>query len=329
MATRQEKPPMQPTAPADNAQGWDQRLYPGLRVEGVPADLCATLVQAAGTLGVEAEHFLATLRAFMTAPSGTGRSRASGEAFLWQLEAAAARLRPAAETFELATQAYLSALDEHFTGLRAQAAAGEAAAEPWWSAPHDAVDPSALELCLRQCGFSYRHAVISRLTPSIEALSEHLSLLLHALSTLPPAGVLPIPALYAGLSELASTFQGHVVPHLLADGTQQAAGLPAAVQRLHALDASEDRSIEADLAWARGQLHEVRWIAEQTRANRQDVSTRRGILGGLLRRAAAPGRISSSGPEAWLALAEREWQGTISDLEALRSQSNAVGSSVP
>ena len=306
------------SAPGHFGLRWDERLYPGLRVEAVPAESRAALIQAIGALGVEAEHFLGTLRTFLVPPATVPRSRHVGELFLWQLEASAARLRVCAEAFELATHAYLSALNEGLPDLRD--GSRNSADDPWWSAPPDEVgDVSALDLCLRTCGFSYRQAVTAQVTPSVETLAEHLSLLLHALDTLPPAGILPVPALSAGLLELASTFQGHVVHHLLSDSTSDPSGLPAAIRRLRVLDASEDRSVEADLAWARAQLHEVRAIAEQAHLDERDSSSRRGGLAGLLRRDPARARRTpSSSRGAWSAAAEREWHETISALESIQ-----------
>jgi hypothetical protein len=160
--------------------------------------------------------------------------------------------------------------------------------------------------------------VAARLTLSVEALAEHLSLLLHALETLPPAGILPVPSLAAGLLELASTFQGHVVSHLLSDTAPDAPGLPAAIRRLRALDAADDRSVEADIVWARGQLHEVRAMGTRTQTDAPAAPARRGILRGLLRRGAAPGRATpASRREAWIAAAEQDWQATIVSLQSI------------
>lgn len=317
---------MRAGAHEDRAQSWDQRLYPGLRVELVPGETRAALVQAAGALGVEAEHFLGAVRAFLAPPPGTPRSREMGERFLWQLEASAGRLRPAAASFELATQAYLTALEAGDPELRRTSSAAPDAAEPWWPLVEDDESQLAsLDLCLRQCGFSYRQAVAARLTSNVEALAEQLSLLLHALGTLPPVGVVPLRALYAGLDELASTFQGHVVPHLLASTSPDKPGLVAGIQHLRELDAAGDRSIEADLAWAQEQLREVRQLGAQQAAAQPDAA-RRGGLAGLFRRAAPQPAAPTSGPRAWVDLAEREWRETISALESVRTQAAQASS---
>jgi hypothetical protein len=320
---------MQRATQRDRAPRWDQRLYPGLRVEAVPAETRAALVQAAGALGVEAEYVLGMVRAFLTPSAGEPRSRERGELFLWQLEASASRLRPAAATFEVTTQSYLAALTESYPEMRGGAHLQHSDAEPWWpAAPDEIGELASLDLCLRRCGFSYRHAVAVRLTPTVEALAEQLSLLLHALDTLPPVGVLPLPVLYAGLDELASTFQGHVVPHLLADISPDKPGLLAGIRRLRELDASEDRSIEADIVWARAQLSEVSRIGEHTLAEQRPAAgASRGGLMGLFRRA-APARAPSFSSRAWVTVAEREWHETIAALESIRTQANAVKSSI-
>src|SRR6185437_15624597 len=138
---------MQRTATDQLAPHWDQRLYAGVRVEAVPAERRAALVRAVGALGVEAEYFLATVRAFLAPAPRAARTREAGEVFLWQLETSAARLRPAAETFELATQAFLAALDESDPELRAGAGTQAAGAEPWWLEPADQLgELSALDL---------------------------------------------------------------------------------------------------------------------------------------------------------------------------------------
>jgi hypothetical protein len=307
-------------------QRWDERLYPGLRVPAISAETRATLIQALGVLGVEAEHLLDVVTTFTAAnPSGRG-TRAQGEGFLWQLEGSALRLRETSASFEMATQAFLADLVESLAQLRpavSGAAKMDESGGPWWPSLEANFTPAAsIDLCLRQCGFSYRHAVVSHLAPSVEALAENLTTLLHALSTLPPAGVLPSTALHDGLYELARDLQGHVVPHLLGDMHPDTPGLLSGIRRLRELDATEDRSITADLTWARARLEELEQIKAQVRAAPTRPS-HVGLfsVGGLFRRASRPGAMSAAtSPRAWIELAEREWRDTITALEAIRSQ---------
>jgi hypothetical protein len=305
---------------------WDERLYPGLAVAAVPGEVRAALAQALGALGVEAEHFLQLVASFTRGGPAGPTTRAAGEAFLWQLDASARRMAADAESFELAAQSYLAALESAAPEVRASRPAdgGTLAdqAEPWWSAS-DATSPMGepLELALRRCGYAYRHVVAAHLAAHVEAIGEYLALLLHALRTLPPAGVLPLPTLYAGLYELTATFQGHLVPHHLSDLSPDRPGLISGIALLRQLDATEDRSIAADLTWARGQLAEV----ERTAANLPASATAQPRpsawqgLTGLFRREPANGASRPVTPRAWAEDAQREWRATIGALETLRA----------
>jgi hypothetical protein len=268
---------------------WDRRLYAGLRIAWVSTEVRSSLAEALGEVGVEAEYFLSLLSSF----PGPGRpGRAQGDAFLLRVEAAARRLRRVAAVMEIATQGYLSALaagdpeigqggDVWWPPLRRQTLAGE-----------------PIELRLRRCGYSYRHVVTVHLASNLEAIAEHMALVLHALSTLPPAGIVPAGALYTGLDELTSMLQGYLIPRHIADLNDQTPGLLSGIAHLRQLDASEGNSLETDLAWASAQYaftHALRGRA---------------------------GRNPTGGPQAqqWIEAALRDWQETIVILTRLRDE---------
>lgn len=278
-------------APAPRGASWERRLAVGLRLAAVPENVQADLVQTLGTVGVEAEFLLALLRDFPLVGAAT---RERGAVFLTHLDAWARRVLTAGNALEAATQSYLAALETAFPGLRAAAAAGDV----WWpelppiTAPGDRV-----ELWLRRCGYAYRHVVAAHLASQLDALTEHLATLLQALHTLPPAGTLPLPALYQGLDELTATLQGYLIPQQLLKADQHAPGLLPGLARLRALDARDDTSLASDVAWAHAQY----------------AQARAAVLAGTPRRAGLPtgGRVPSG--------ALREWQRVIASLEALEA----------
>jgi hypothetical protein len=265
--------------------GWDMRLYAGLRVPSVPDDLRGGLVNALGQAGVEAEFLLALLRGF----GGPGmQPHARGEVFLLQLQAAGRRLCAAGDALEIAIQGFLNALEAAYPGLRGEVRPDEV----WWPpASGDALPGEAIELRLRRCGYAYRHVIAAHLGITLEAIAEQMTQLLHALSTLPPAGVVPAGALYAGLYEISSSFQGYTIPTHIMSLDQRAPGLFASIARLRALDAREDTSLAADIAWAHAQY--------------------------ALARAAVPQGDTSY----WGLSALRDWQHVLADLESLQLRS--------
>jgi hypothetical protein len=264
---------------------WDLRLYAGLRVPCVQAEVRDALARALGDTGVEAEHILALMTNFVRVAPPTKKT---GDAFLLGLEAACQRLRRVALALEIATQSYLAALESGYPSARLT----EAQEDVWWP-PFAGYTLSGepLELRLRRCGYAYRHVVATHLASNVEAVAEHMALILHALATLPPAGVLPASALYTGLSELTSTLQGYVIPHHVTDLNEATPGLLTGIARLRTLTLTDDSSLDGDIAWARAQLT----FANQLHAG-------------------------SAGPRVgqWAQSAAREWQGTISALEAMR-----------
>ncbi|MGH2515967.1 MAG: hypothetical protein ACRDHP_09965, partial [Ktedonobacterales bacterium] len=154
-----------------------------------------------------------------------------------------------------------------------------------------------LELRLLRCGYAYRHVVTAHLAANIEPVAEHLALILHALTTLPPAGVLPASSLYLGLYELSSAMQGYIVSHHMTGMNEQTPGLLTGIAWLRGLDSHDDTSLDSDIAWAHAQYAFARRIAAP------DVLP--------------PGMSPGTG-HAWAALALRDWQDTIAALERLR-----------
>ncbi|MGZ3581960.1 MAG: hypothetical protein ACXWP6_04370 [Ktedonobacterales bacterium] len=236
-------------APQDTIATWDRRLYSGLRVNCVPAEVRAALAEALGNIGVEAEFLLMLVNAF---PDPQAPSRQHGEAFLLRLEASAQRIQHAAEALEVATQSYLTALDAGYPTVRAESEH----AEIWWQAfSYVGIGGEPLELRLRHCGFAYRHVVATHLASNVEAIVEQMALTLHALNTLPPAGTLPAATLYQSLYELSSTLQGYVIPHHITNTSESMPGIFTSIRYLRALTAQEDTSLASDIAWAQAQYN--------------------------------------------------------------------------
>lgn len=272
------------------AVGWEQRLYTGLQLSGIDEPQLA-LARSLGEMGVEAEFFLLLTGSEASLARG---GRATAEYFLQQLEDSCRRICAAATSLEVATQGYLAALEARFP----QAHLADTEAEPWWPA-FSGYAPAGepLEMRLRRCGYSYRHAVAVHLGSAIEAVAEQLALTLHALYTLPPAGVLPISALYHGLYELSSALQGHIVPHHITESASESPGLLMGIALLRLLDQREDHSIGADIAWAQTQLAQARETLARVGAVRSPVMT--------------------PDTAAWVARSVREWDDAVRQLVAL------------
>jgi hypothetical protein len=289
LATRTNLTNLATSTPAPGAlaagSDWESHLYSGLRMAHVPGEVRAALASALGTMGVEAEYFLSLLTTF----SGVDRpSHDLADTFLRRLDAAARRVYHAADTLEIATQGYLSALETGYPGMRIE----DAEVDPWWPAPQDyEVGGESLELRMRTCGFAYRHVVGVYLANNVSAIASQMTLLLYTLTNLPPAGVLPMGSLYQGLYELSSLFQSYIVPHHIGDLDAKTPGLLTGIERLRRLDAEEDTSLQSDLNWAEGQLRSV-----------QDFLNTRNI---------------SPAQREWAMTAAHEWQETIRLLTGL------------
>ena len=280
---------------------WDNRLYQGLRVAAVEPEIRGALARALGEVGVEAEFFLLLVNGF----PGAGRpTHVRGQAFLRQLEGAGQRLIAIAAALELATQGYLSALEAAHPELRGATSENE---DVWW--PPFAgytLEGEPLEARLRRCGYAFRHVSETYLSTHVEAILDQLALTLYALSSLPPAGVTPLRALYQGLYELSSSLQGDIVPHHIRSASAQYPGLLASISRLRGLDAQDDTSIAGDLAWAQ---------AQYTYAYNAYMHT-----------GASPARINASAhtgdTHTWAAQATNEWRTVIGFLEHLRTSAS-------
>jgi hypothetical protein len=290
---RAAAPTLQRLAPGDTAleagAGWESRLYSGLRMPRLPADTSGRLAEALGTLGVEAEYFLKLLAGF---PANGEPSHIQGVIFLSQLEAAARRLYHTADTLEIATQGYLTALEASYPEVRGQ----NADTDPWWPAPENFELPGeSIELRMRRCGFAYRHVVEVYLGANISAIASQMALVLNALTILPPAGVVPASSLYQGLYELSSAIQGHIVPRHIGDLDAQTPGLLTGISRLRRLDVEEETSLQNDLLWAQAQLESVQNFLKTA-------------------------KISNASRE-WAKMAATEWRQTIQLLGTLRPPS--------
>lgn len=296
----------QPGEPDAAFGGWERRIYSGLLFSDIPDDVREALSRALGAAGVEAEHLLRLLATF---PGPSGPSPAAGAHLLDQLQSFARRFLDAANSLELATQSYLTALQ-----LAEAGAIEPTGGEPWWPPfAGYAAGGESLELRLRRCGYSYQQAVALRIGPLIEALAEQMALLLHALRTLPPAGTVSTQVLARGLDELADAMQGDVAQHLLRDMSDEYLGLPSAIARLQASAAPDaataKASLAADLAWARAEY-------ERTVASAPGASERPSKPGFFARLFGGSARIDAS--QRWSASAAREWRELIAALEALQ-----------
>lgn len=289
---------------------WEQRLYAGLRLPGLDEPQVA-LARALGEVGVEAEFFL--LLTGSDAPLAGG-ARATADHFLQQLEVSCRRICTAAASLEVATQGYLAALEARYP----QARLAESVAEPWWPTfAGVAFTGDGLELRLRRCGYSYRHVVAAHLGGNIEAIAEQLALTLHALNTLPPAGVLPIPALYHGLYELTSALQGYVVPHYITESAPESPGLLMSLHLLLALDQQEDTSIQADITWVQAQLAQAR----ETLAR---LGVKRSPFAALARLGGKSSPSVTPDTAAWVARSVREWEDALKQLTSLARDAQAA-----
>ena len=268
-------------------RGWERRPLAGLTVASVAPQTRYALVRALGEAGVEAEFFLTLVRVVSALRPVFPRGRR--RLLLLQLLAAAQRISRVAASLEVATQGYLAELARTNPEVRDASEQDEV----WWSAfAGYALEGESLDLRLRRCGFAYRHVVELHLTVSVESIAEQMALTLHALHSLPPAGVVPMRSLYQGLYELSWAWQGDIVQHHLLDLGSQAPGLLTAIARLRTLDSSDDTSIESDLAWVHGQVARLRGAAP------------------------VPGRRAAGGSS--VDLAALEWNETIIALEQLQ-----------
>lgn len=290
--------------------GWEQRLYAGLRLPGIDESQVA-LARALGEMGVEAEFFLLLTG---SEASLAGATRAVADHFLRQLEDSSMRIATSATTLEVATQGYLAALEVRYS----QSHLADVPAEPWWPTFSGfTLAGESLEIRMRRCGYAYRHVVAAHLGSNIEAIAEQLALTLHALHTLPPAGVLPISALYQGLYELSSALQGHVVPHHITESAPESPGVLMGLGLLHLLDQQEDHSIPADITWIQSQLAQAR----ETLAR---LGVKRSPIAALARLGAKHAPLMTPDAAAWVARSIRDWEDALTQLTALAREQQVV-----
>jgi len=296
-----------------DAGAWDGRLVRGLSMPGIAPEVSEALVTALGALGCEAEFGLALLRVSDEVPRPT---HAQGEQWLRQCYGLCQRLVRLSADFEVASQAYLAALDQWAVQASKTAAAAaqldrsrdswgaqfDATPDVWWPERGDiAVENEAQDFWLRRAGYSYRHIVNIGLAAHLEALAEALNLVLHALRTLPPGGVLTRASLALGLETLSATFEGDLIPHHMLDLDARHVGLQTGILTIARLDPST-ADLAADVAWARGEL-------ERARAT-------------LLGSRNGPGRVTrpltAVTGNLWQKQIVTEWERTVALLEALR-----------
>jgi hypothetical protein len=266
--------------------GWETRIYPGVQIAGASFAARSALASALGEAGVEAEYFLGLLASF---PGPDQPSPEAAERLYNALDAWASRMATVAASLEVATQGYLSELDTLHPELHGAAGA----LDVWWTplAGYMAAgEPLALRL--RRCGQSCRSVVESRLPALVAGIGEQMALLLHALSSLPPAGVAPVRTLYEGLNEITMALQGDVVLRRIRDLSQTSPGLVTTVSRLRA-QLGAPAPLDADIAWARAQLAELR-AAE--RSEPRGLVAR--LLGGF-RRKSATARPRDKASQEW------------------------------
>jgi hypothetical protein len=307
---------------------WEARLVRGMALPGIAPDVCDALVTALGALGCEAEFGLNLVAITATAPRPT---HDQGDQWLRQCYGLCQRLVRLGADVEVATQGYLAALGQSADPFAvssasrdAWAARFDAAPDVWWP-PENASAPAGepIEVWLRRAGYSYRHCVTLGVPAHIEALGETLHLVLHALGTLPPGGILTRASLALGLETLAAAFQGDLIPHHLLDLDAWHVGLLTGISTLAQLNGAAD--LNADLAWARGELARARAALTQ---RGPDASFNRGPDASFNRGPDIPvwqanGSGTSSHPlpsttgNLWARQLVAEWEHTLAQLEAL------------
>ena len=292
-------------------ESWDLRLIQGFTLPGVPEEVRAGFVTALGALGCEAEFGLNLLQTPLRQPRPT---RAQGEQWLRQCYLLGVRLQRISGEFELATQSYLGAM--------ALAAPLPAAMRParnhlpdgwgerfdatpgvWWPVQGSiAIDREPIEFWLRRAGFAYRHCISIGLPSHIDALEEALSLVMHALRTLPPSGVVTREAIAISLLTLTTEMEGDLVPHHLHDLDARHIGLLNGIATLLRLTPAAGADLAADVAWARGELARARAIVMAEPATRGPVTR----------------PLQSKSGDLWARQMLREWEETVAQLEHLR-----------
>ena len=293
---------------------WDMRLVRGIAMHGIAPESSDALVATLGALGCEAEFGQTLLRISEEVPRPT---HAQGEQWLRQCYGLCQRLSHLSMDFEVAAQSYLNALDlldarpvsphPSTSGDRSKShdswsAQFDATPDVWWPERGDiALESEPLDIWLRRAGFSYRHIVTIGLPEHFEALAEALGLVLHALQTLPPSGVLARTSLALGLQMLSSTFEGDLIPHHMQDIDQRHVGLLTSLATIAQLDGNEAR-IEHDIAWAQAELARAREMLVVKRGVGRVTRPLTLVTGNL-----------------WARQLVAEWERTVAQLESMRA----------
>lgn len=303
---------------------WDIRLVRGMAGMGAPVEVTDTLVTVLGALGCEAEYGLSFLYSSATVPQPTP---AQGELWLRQCYQLGQRLARLSADLEVALQAYLDALvaiepalatvlenpthRKRETNPKADSwiARFDATPDVWWPERGEiAVAGEPIELWLRRAGFAYRHTVTVGLPGHVETLTDTLGLILHALQTLPPRGVLTRESLYLGLQALATEVVGDLVPHHIYDLDGRHIGMLTGITTIMRL-AAEPASLDGDIIWARGELARAR-LALQGQGHRAAAAT-----GGHITRP-----LAHRTGNLWARQLIAEWERTIAQLAAMRAE---------
>jgi hypothetical protein len=289
---------------------WDGRLVRGMTLPGIAPEVCDALVTALGALGCEAEFGVELLARNTVLPRPT---HAQGDRWLRQCYGLCQRLIRLSAEYEVAAQGYLTALEQVAARSDLKPANGrhrrdswaaqfDATPDVWWPERGDiAPGGEGWDFWLRRAGYSYRHVVTIGLTTHLEALSDALHLVLHALRTLPPGGVLTLDSLALGLHTLSATFEGDLIPHHMLNIDDRHVGLLTAITAIARLDAGS-ASLPADIAWARGELERARAV----------------LRGGRNGPGRATRPITSVTGNLWAKQLVAEWESIVALLESLR-----------
>ncbi len=241
---------------------WDARLMQGLMIASMAEEPRGALVSALGALGCEAEYGLDLLAtpARVTAPT-----HAQAERWLRQCYQLGQRLVRLGDDLELAVQGFLhglAALDARPPLMRGEPRMSDswgdrfdATPGVWWPEENvEATQSVMIPWWLRRAGFAYRHSINLGLPEHFEALESSLALVMIALRSLPPSGVLTNESLAISLLTLSTDLEGDLSPHHLQDIDSRHIGLLTGIATLVRLSAQGQTDIEGDLAWARGEL---------------------------------------------------------------------------
>ena len=189
----------------------------------------------------------------------------------------------------------------------------DATPDVWWPERGEVTtDSEPIEVWLRRAGFAYRHTVSVGLPGHVEALTDSLNFLLHALQTLPPRGVLTRISLLLGLQAISGEIEGDLIPHHIRDLDQRHVGLLTGIETIARLAMRASNAVESDIVWARGELGRARMAL--------GGKTQHGVTGARVTRL-----LSHPTGNLWARQLVAEWEHTVTQLEAIRDSDQAVG----